>query len=80
MLRARDVTVAMVLLLLLGGFTTGGNARGRAEAPRFEDFPVPAAERFKGMPAAVRLTSPEARRYRTMIRAGARKGPTFAGH
>jgi hypothetical protein len=70
----------MVLLVLFGGFNTEGNASGRAEAPRFEDFPVPAAERFKGMPAAVRLTSPEARRYRTMIRAGARKGPNFAGH
>ena len=48
------------------------------ETPRFEDLPV--SEQFKGKPAAVKLASPEARRYRTVIREGAGEGPNFAGH
>jgi hypothetical protein len=80
MLRVVGVTVAMALLMLSGGFTTGGNAKQRPEASRFDDFPVPAAEQFKGKPAAVKLTSAQARRYRTMIREGAREGSNFAGH
>lgn len=49
------------------------------ETPRFEDFPVGEEGQFKGKPAPVKLT-PEARKYRTMIREGAREGPNFAGH
>ncbi len=80
MLRVVDVTVAMALLMLSGGFTTEGNAKQRPEVSRFDDFPVPPAEQFKGKPAAVKLTSPQALRYRTMIREGARQGANFAGH
>jgi hypothetical protein len=49
-----------------------------AEAPTFERYPVSAAA--VGKPAPVRLDSPNARRYRTMLRDGAREGPNFAGH
>lgn len=51
----------------------------RADAPLFEDFRVePVSE---GRPAAVNLKShPLARRYMTVLRAGAQKGPNFAGH
>lgn len=50
----------------------------RGATPRFEDFPV--NEKFKTKPAAVRLASREAKKYRTVIREGASKGPNFAGH
>jgi hypothetical protein len=40
--------------------------------PRFEDYPVP--EVFKGTPAQPVLTTPEERRFRTVIRNGVSKG------
>lgn len=45
---------------------------------KFEDFPavVSSARHI----AAPRLDSPDARRYRTMIRQGVADGPNFAGH
>lgn len=49
-------------------------------APRFEDFPVAAAEMFHGAPAAPQLKTAGQRTFRTMIRDGASKGPAFAGH
>jgi hypothetical protein len=54
--------------------------RGRQRSmPRFEDHP--AGERFTGTPAPVDLSSAEgARRFRTVLRDGAAKGPNFAGH
>ena len=45
--------------------------------PRFKDYP---ATKFTGKPAAVKLTSPQARKYRTGLRENARGGPNFAGH
>jgi hypothetical protein len=46
--------------------------------PQFATFPAPVdAQRA---PAPVVLSSAEARRYRTMLREGAAKGPNFAGH
>src|SRR5713226_1165513 len=50
----------------------------RTDTPRFQDMPV--AEKFNGRPAPVKLSTAEARRYRTVIRQGAREGPNFAGH
>src|SRR5437667_5642687 len=44
----------------------------------FSEFAV--NEAFTGEPAAVILSSPEWRQYRTMLRSGAKKGPNFAGH
>lgn len=49
-----------------------------ANLPRFEDYP--AAEIFKGSPAAPKLRRPGDRLFRTKIREGAAKGPNFAGH
>jgi hypothetical protein len=46
-------------------------------APRFGDYKEPV---FKGRPAALKLTTPEARGYRTRLREGARRGVNFAGH
>ena len=47
-------------------------------APRFEDFPV---DTFVAFPARVVLGSdPSARHFRTVLLAGAAKGPNFAGH
>jgi hypothetical protein len=48
-------------------------------APRFEDYSV--AEHYKGPTAPVDLRSEsQARRFRTVLREGAPKGPNFAGH
>ncbi len=50
----------------------------RPGAPRFEQFPVPLS---RVTPAPVDVnSSAAARRYRTVLRAGAREGPNFAGH
>jgi hypothetical protein len=47
--------------------------------PRFDDYPV--GETYQGPLAEVDLSTHEdARRYRTVIRAGAESGPNFAGH
>lgn len=50
----------------------------RQPLPRFEDYTVP-RERIR--PVAVELASaPDARKYRTVIRDAASRGPNFAGH
>ena len=46
--------------------------------PEFEQFKV--SEIFKGTPAQPRLKTAGQRRFRTMIRDGAKKGSNFAGH
>ncbi|HMK38150.1 MAG TPA: hypothetical protein VK569_02340 [Bacteroidota bacterium] len=56
-------------------------ARAQADSalPKFGEFSV--AEEFKGKPAPVDLSSdPQAGRYRTRLREGAKSGPNFAGH
>jgi hypothetical protein len=50
-------------------------ARGGAE-PRFGDYIEPV---FKGRAAALKLTTPQARSYRTRLREGARRAVNFAG-
>jgi hypothetical protein len=35
---------------------------------------------YRGKPAPVRLESPKAKLYRTVLRKGAKGGPNFAGH
>ncbi|MEQ9550042.1 MAG: hypothetical protein RIM23_10530 [Coleofasciculus sp. G3-WIS-01] len=46
--------------------------------PDFQDYP--ATDSFSGTPAPVDLTShPQARRFRTVLRQGAKQGPNFAG-
>jgi hypothetical protein len=49
--------------------------------PRFEDYPVPPPEIFRGRSAPVDFsTDPGSRRFRTVLRAGTAKGPNFAGY
>src|SRR5947207_2314439 len=80
MIRRRfAATLTLTLLASLVALTEIQGSQ-QTKSPRFEDFTVAAAERFNGKPAAVKLTSAQARRYRTMIREGAKVGPNFAGH
>jgi hypothetical protein len=51
-------------------------AQGDA-APRFGDY---AASVYRGRAAALKLTTPQARGYRTRLREGARRAVNFAGH
>ncbi|HEY9850100.1 MAG TPA: hypothetical protein V6D28_11615 [Leptolyngbyaceae cyanobacterium] len=46
-------------------------------APSFAQYRV--TQRYNGRPAAVNLNSPQARRFRTVLTNGARRGPNFAG-
>jgi hypothetical protein len=82
----KQTTAAVFIAMLLAGYGAESSSRVYArapsanpnvETPRFEDFPEP--EQFKGKPAAVRLATREARKYRTVISEGAREGPNFAG-
>jgi hypothetical protein len=45
-------------------------------APKFDDYAAPV---FKGRAAALKLTTPQARGYRTRLREGARRAVNFAG-
>jgi hypothetical protein len=67
------VSLLFGVLLLLQGWQMPA-----ALASRFNQFP--ADEVFHGMPASPVLARPEERRFRTMIRLGAKEGPNFAGH
>jgi len=49
-----------------------------ADVPTFKAFPAKRAAIAK--PAAVRLTTPETKRFQAVLRQGAREGPNFAGH
>ena len=74
---------AAFLTILLAGYgestqLSGSDVTSDTDTPRFEDMPV--AGKFNGRPAPVKLSTAEARRYRTVIREGAREGPNFAGH
>ncbi|HJU18756.1 MAG TPA: hypothetical protein VJ770_20070 [Stellaceae bacterium] len=64
--------VAVTVLLALAP------AWGQEQSPRFADHP--GAARFTGRNAVPVLASAEARRFRTMIRDGARRKPNFDGH
>lgn len=55
--------------------TVSAAAQGGAE-PRFQDYAAPA---FKGRAAALKLTTRQARAYRTRLREGARRAVNFAG-
>ncbi|HKV41132.1 MAG TPA: hypothetical protein VJX67_18135 [Blastocatellia bacterium] len=60
------------------GCHSAGLARTQTQSPRFEDFP--AGKPFAGKPVALKLTTRNARKYRTVLREGAAAGPNFAGH
>jgi hypothetical protein len=72
------MTMKLLLATLCVGFITAtALAQGRA-TPRFEDYP---ATVYRGGAAQVNVKSMrEARRYRTVLREGAKKGVNFAGH
>jgi hypothetical protein len=50
----------------------------QADAPRPEDYRVDSV--FTGTPTTPKFATPAQRRFRTMIRDAAKKGPNFAGH
>lgn len=62
--------------LCVGLLSASARAQGDA-TPRFQDYAAPA---FKGRAAALKLTTREARAYRTRLREGARRAVNFAGH
>jgi hypothetical protein len=70
--------VARACLLLFPLYSSVALAGDWAHAPKPADYPV--HEKFGGKPAAVRLDSSEARRFRTVLRNGSAEGPNFAGH
>jgi hypothetical protein len=63
-----------VAILLVAAFL----AQGTDPALKPEDYPV--SKIFSGKPAAPKLVTSGQRRFRTMIRDGAKKGTNFAGH
>ena len=68
-------------LLMAAGFGPASQAisqKGGAKTPDFADFP--AGDRFDGKPAALKILTPQARKYRTMLRDSVKDGVNFAGH
>jgi len=72
----RSSTVLLLALSLVGCGLVA--QQPSAEAPRFSDYKAEPA--FTGTPAAPQTNTPNARRFRTVIREGAAKGPNFDGH
>jgi hypothetical protein len=68
------ITLASAVLL---GVLAGQN-KATEKTPEFSDFPINTL--FHGVPAAPKVSTPGQRRFRTMIRQGAKKGANFAGH
>jgi hypothetical protein len=80
-----------LLLLLMAGCRpeSGGDAKEglqtktgrRSKSPAFAEYPIPSNEIYRDAPEAPDpSTNPMARRYRTAIEQGVRKGVNFAGH
>lgn len=64
----------LALVLLIAGTSYAADS-----PPKFADFSV--KEHFIGEPARVDLNgNPKAKRFRTVLRNGAKTGPNFAGH
>ena len=77
----RETSQTLKTKLLLAAFclcfcAAPSFAQGGA-APAFDDYREPV---FRGRAAALKLTTPEARGYRTRLREGARRAVNFAGH
>lgn len=87
--RARAATLALIALLLATPVDAWAQAKSRAgrgraaRAKPAESYPdfgsYPAAERYTGTPAAVRLRTRRERMFRTRLSEGAQAGPNFAG-
>jgi hypothetical protein len=74
----REHLVALVFPSDAAKPAPGGDAERRPGLPRFGDFP--ASETCSGRPAPVDLDSDrDARKFKTRLQEGARKGPDFAG-
>jgi len=74
------IAVAGALLTAVG-FGQASQAisqKGGAKTPDFAEFP--AGDRFDGKPAALKIVTPQARKYRTMLRDSVKDGVNFAGH
>jgi len=66
------------LFVLILALLTGSRADSQSgKLPSFSDYP--ATETFSGKPAAPLFQTAGQRKFRTMIREGAAKGPNFAG-
>jgi hypothetical protein len=70
----RHVLTSIGLLLA----AVGAAAAQAPSVPKFADFKVDST--FRGPIAPVDVTSGAAHEFRTVLRAGARSGPNFAGH
>lgn len=68
----------LLALAAMAAALLGGNPASAQEAPNFADYP--GAAPFAGRNAVPVLATSEARRFRTMIRVGAREKPDFDGH
>lgn len=69
--------IKLLLAVLCVCFLTFPVLAQDGAAPRFVDYTEPM---FKGRAAALKLTTPLARAYRTRLREGARRAINFAGH
>jgi hypothetical protein len=85
-MRVASVAAALssicVLVILLPSWPAGhassaASQQGPGAPPSFGA--LPAIDRFEGKPAPVKLLTPQARKYRTMLKDGAKDGPNFAG-
>jgi hypothetical protein len=78
----RGALVAITLGLVVVATVAGAADPGRDSAPRvprFADYPAGAV--FRGTPAAPDFKRrPDAERFGSVLREGARRGPNFAGH
>jgi hypothetical protein len=74
------ITVAGTLLPVVGfgQSSLAASQKGGGKTPDFADFP--AGDRFDGKPAALKILTPQARKYRSMLRDSVKDGVNFAGH
>jgi len=83
-MRVLDITIVgswmkiSILGMVLLIFSASVQAGDWEHAPNFSDFP--AGMSFRGKPAPVRIESRAARKFRSVLREGAKNGPDFAGH
>ena len=75
-------TAALALsIALFSQGARGAETISAKELPTFDQYPVPPADIYDGIPTPVDLSSyKHADNYRTKLGEGAKKGPNFAGH
>jgi hypothetical protein len=72
------IAAVLVAQAALGDTTDCGRTRCADGAPPFDSYPVQAVS--YAAPAPVSIGTPQSKRFRTVLRAGAAAGPNFAGH